>query len=312
MAASRRSFLFVMNPRASHHEPEAIRRAIRGFFDGKNIGYRLLEPDGAEETLAEIDAAFSDKHFDTVVAVGGDGTIMSVISGVLKHKARLGIIPKGTGNLLAGSLHIPVDEAGALETLLSGRIEMVYPARVNGRLFAIACGVGIDAEIIARTAPARKKRMGMLAYFIEGARRLVDFGDHLFELALDGEKKLVRGKGVMIINRPNFLEAIRPLAPLGKIAQARFRERMARPARRLDVCVFNIRNSAEYIPALIQLFSGQYGDEEPPIQHFEAEHVVIDARPRNVRVQADGEILDGLPVEIDVLDEAVPIIVPEE
>ena len=101
---------------------------------------------------------------DVVVAVGGDGSVVRVASALSGTKVALGIIPTGTGNLLAGNLKIPHGTADATRTVVTGRQKRIDLGRVKveGRDhdFAVACGIGFDAEVIAATGPDQKLHWG--------------------------------------------------------------------------------------------------------------------------------------------------------
>ena len=105
---------------------------------------------------------------DVVVAVGGDGAVVRVATALAETRVALGIIPTGTGNLLAGNLGIPHDPGKAARTVLTGRTRRIDLGRVTvdgaDHDFAVACGVGFDAEVIEATGTAQKLRWGKLAY----------------------------------------------------------------------------------------------------------------------------------------------------
>ena len=96
---------------------------------------------------------------DVVVAVGGDGAVVRVASALAKTKAALGIIPTGTGNLLALNLGIPKKAEEATDVILSGRVRRIDMGRIEtkGKTidFAVAAGVGFDAEVVQKTTRSR-------------------------------------------------------------------------------------------------------------------------------------------------------------
>ncbi|HEY0247608.1 MAG TPA: diacylglycerol kinase family protein [Gryllotalpicola sp.] len=117
-----------------------------------------------------------------VIASGGDGTIRAV-AGALRHTgAALGIVPSGTGNLLARNLGIPIgDPDAAVELAFTGQdrvvdvglAELTAPDDVTTEHpFMVVAGVGVDAAMIANTNPALKEKLGWLAY-VDGVLRSV-------------------------------------------------------------------------------------------------------------------------------------------
>jgi diacylglycerol kinase (ATP) len=123
---------------------------------------------------------------DVVVAAGGDGTVRAVADGMVGTGRAMGIIPAGTGNLLARNLDLPladVEEAFAVvlggidRTIDVGRLRVTE--RPDGateeepaHLFLVIAGLGFDAAMVADADDALKARMGWVAYFLAGARHL--------------------------------------------------------------------------------------------------------------------------------------------
>src|SRR5205085_9027809 len=66
-----------------------------------------------------------EQHVDMVIAVGGDGTINSVIQELAGSETALGVIPSGTFNVWARETGIPLDSKGALEVLVNGKIRRI-------------------------------------------------------------------------------------------------------------------------------------------------------------------------------------------
>lgn len=113
---------------------------------------------------------------DVVLACGGDGTVRSVAQALAGTGVALGLVPSGTGNLLAKTLGTPPEPAAATRIALTGddRTIDVGRIRVDGadeeRVFLVMAGTGLDAAIMANTGEAMKARVGTLAYVISGFR----------------------------------------------------------------------------------------------------------------------------------------------
>ncbi len=107
---------------------------------------------------------------DTVVACGGDGTVRAVLEGVVGSTAALGVVPLGTGNLLAANLDIPTDLAEAAGIAVRGTIRTLDVGVVNDERFAVMSGVGFDACMIRDANPRVKRRLGSVAYVVSAIR----------------------------------------------------------------------------------------------------------------------------------------------
>ena len=105
----------------------------------------------------------ADKGYQSVVAVGGDGSVNDVVNGIKDTDVRLGIIPCGSGNGLARSLKIPLQPWLAIRVLNQQYEQTIDSIVINDQyVCANAAGCGYDAYI-ARLMQAAKTR-GLAAY----------------------------------------------------------------------------------------------------------------------------------------------------
>ena len=153
------------------------------------------------------------RGFDTVISCGGDGTANEALNGIMRACAArtsidvaLGLVPLGSGNLLASDLGLPSDPVEAAKKLLTYQPREFRPGVVcsqgkNGpekRYFLVAAGVGADAELMYRTAVKAKEFWGRNAYFLEMARMALRRRYPMFqwsgkmsrEIAIKGEAML--------------------------------------------------------------------------------------------------------------------------
>lgn len=119
---------------------------------------------------------------DLVLVAGGDGTVRAVAESLRGAEVPLGILPVGTGNLLARNLQLPLnslDDAidiaftGDTRAIDLGVASVTYPdERIDDHVFLVMAGLGLDAQMIATTRPDLKKQVGWLAYVDAGMRAL--------------------------------------------------------------------------------------------------------------------------------------------
>ena len=133
----------------------------RGFIQEQQLDATVV-PTERPLHATELARQAVDEGCDTVVAIGGDGTINEVATGLIDTKTTLGLIPCGSGNGLARHLGIPKPNQLAFDTLLKGRLRVIDTGEANGRPFFNVMGLGFDADIADRFAKLTKR--GFQAY----------------------------------------------------------------------------------------------------------------------------------------------------
>lgn len=142
----------------------------------------------------------------TVIAVGGDGTVRAVAEALAGSDAALGIVPQGTGNLLARNLDVPLDDIpAALARISAGEIRQIDLGWVNtggeDQAFLVMVGFGVDAQMLVETDDDLKDRAGWLAYVEAMGRAMAGTEMTGISIALDGgEAQEVRGHTLLIGN----------------------------------------------------------------------------------------------------------------
>lgn len=111
---------------------------------------------------------------DVVFACGGDGTVRECVQVLSDTHVPLGLVPAGTGNLLALNLGISLDPADSLAPALHGTVKTFDVGEVGGEVFVVMAGAGLDAEIMANTDKKAKESLGSMAYVVEGAQSMFD------------------------------------------------------------------------------------------------------------------------------------------
>ena len=158
--------LVITNPAAARTDPIAV-EVVMATLRSAGWDAEVLATGGPGDA-GRLAAYAVQEKMDVCAVFGGDGTTMQAAAALVGSDVTLGLIPGGTGNLLAGNLRIPANPARAAKVLVSGvprRIDLGRLDRASGSdYFAVACGAGYDAVIMGRTASEQKRRWGMLAY----------------------------------------------------------------------------------------------------------------------------------------------------
>jgi diacylglycerol kinase family enzyme/membrane-associated phospholipid phosphatase len=153
---------------------------------------------------------------DTVLVVGGDGTVRVVCGELARTGVPIGIVPTGTGNLLARNLGLPLNIDAALEVVFTGDDRAIDIGGIEGddlgeETFVVMAGLGLDAAIM-ESATDLKAKMGWSAYVV-AALRQIRYPSLRVEIGIDsGPFEKYRARTVVIGN-VGYLQAGIPLLP---------------------------------------------------------------------------------------------------
>src|SRR5215207_11399000 len=169
---------------------------------------------GDARRLAEYGVA---QGVDVVAVFGGDGTTMQAAAGLVGTDIALGVIPGGTGNLLAGNLRIPASPIRAAKALVSARPKSFDLGRMDrpggAQYFAVACGAGYDARVMAGTLSEHKRRWGMAAYVATTLRLITDIRSTAHIITIDGVEYDAEAAMVLVANCGEVIPPLVRLRP---------------------------------------------------------------------------------------------------
>ena len=154
---------------------------------------------------------------DLVLGAGGDGTVRVICSGLADTGIPFGLIPAGTGNLLAKNIGIPLDAALALDVALDGEDKAIDLVGVTmdhrtRHTFAVMAGIGVDAAIMEGTNADLKKAVGSAAYFVSAAQH-ANHKALLTRVQVDDGETIERLAHVIVVGNVGFLQGNLPLIP---------------------------------------------------------------------------------------------------
>ena len=162
-----------------------------------------------------------------VIACGGDGTIRSVAQGLLGSSIPMGVVPLGTGNLLARNLDIPLDAVDrALFVAMSGRTRSIDLGEVtytdgqglsHDDVFLVMLGAGMDADMIAGTDDQLKARVGWLAYVGAFANTLLRGHRIKVEYSIDDDPQTYAKARTLLVANCGMLQGGMVLLPAAEI-----------------------------------------------------------------------------------------------
>jgi len=303
-----RRVLLVVNP-AARRGRESARAAAEAFqAAGVALDARETSRPGDAEALVKQGARASDAVF----VLGGDGTVMEVLSAVAstaragRHPSfsddgealAVGILPGGTGNLVASALGIPRDVRRAVRVLLAGDVRPIdLGMRGDGGAFAFAAGTGVDTAMVSNSSAAAKRRFGVLAYALAAARAALRLERFHLRATVDGVTHELPATSVLLANFGAVLGGRIVLGP-------GIRENDGL----LDLCVFSPSSAVDAVRLGWRLFRHDFRTD--PAMHFlRGQRFSLETDPPRP-FQADGELLQGCGLEVSVAMHAARLLVP--
>jgi diacylglycerol kinase family enzyme len=237
-----------------------------------------------------------------VLVWGGDGTVTAVASVLSGTGVPLGLLPGGTGNLLARNLGVPLHLAEAVSTAYRGRdraIDLldVYLGHGEHRISTVMCGTGWDAAMMA--APERlKKRLGWGAYAVEGARRMRQQPMRL-RLSVDGgPPQRIYGRTVLVANVGTLVAGLR-LLPESEPDDGL-----------LEVLIVDPESPLDWLRTTADVVRGRGAERDPSRTLLRGRDVVVSTGHRRRR-QIDGDLVgSGYGFHVRVLPGALKVRVP--
>ena len=288
---------------------------------------RLVEtagPGSAGAQAAEAVAAGAE----TIYACGGDGTVHDILQGMVAQapEVPIGILPLGTGNVLAYDLRLSSSAERAALQLLSYVPRRIAAGRVDfrsktgepeSRYFCVTAGIGVDAEMLYLVTAESKHRWGLLAYSWQMLRMALSHRFEHFDLEWrNGAVDRTSGSGsesewqrtsvaqLLAVRVGLFGPMLRRMAPDASLGR-----------NDLQAILYETSQPLRYLQQVAAAFLGRRWNV-PGIRHVGATHIVCrslkDGKPNErVYVEADGEVLGRLPASITIVPQAFTLLMPE-
>jgi diacylglycerol kinase (ATP) len=284
----------IYNPRAARRRQRRFEAVLHRLRDAGHT-VEILTTERAGDASSHVRSASPDK-VDLIAIAGGDGTMNDALQGVGPDTPPIGLVPLGTANVLAHELGIGTRPERIVETLASGRIELIRPGEVSGHRFMMMAGVGLDAQVVACVPRSLKSRLGKSAYLLEVIRTLGRWRGADIRLRVDGVDVEA---GTAIFCRGRHYGGRFILAPHGDLFAPALQ--LIRFPRGGALSVF-LRFLMIPSGLLVRLALA----DERPIENLEI------LSPAGEPIQADGDVVGHTPAVIRLCDQAMPFRVPSD
>jgi diacylglycerol kinase (ATP) len=263
---------------------------------GVDVELKLTEGPG---DAADIAAHAARNGSTDVIVAGGDGTINEAIQGMVGTRARLGILPRGTANVLARELGLPMNVDQSLKIAAVGKSKRIHFGvaidETTGarRHFVLMAGIGLDASVVRRVQPSLKKRIGKGAFWLSGLSHLASWEPKRFTLEIDGKQF------------DATFAAIGKGARYGGDLMITPRARLEEPE--FEVCIIETFSRLRYLQLLSYALREGMPRDKKGVQFVRTANVRAIG---DVPVQIDGELIGHLPMRFEISPHSMEVIVP--
>src|SRR5512138_3292265 len=291
----------LLNRSSGGSDAREIPDRIRDAFRSAGADAQVLTAADGERLLALAREAATGESA-AVVAAGGDGSVGSVASVLVRTGKPLGVLPLGTLNHFAKDLGIPLDLEGAARTIVEGRVAKVDVGEVNGRIFVNNSSLGLYPRIVQRREKQREKLgWGKWPAFVWATLHALHRHRSLDVLVTaDGHEIRRRTPFVFVGNNFYEMEGF-DVGTREHLDRGELSAYLAPGAKPADLVLFALR-------ALIGRLQGV-----PGFEGLRTPELRIETRGDRARVATDGEIsIVRTPLRYRVLAGALAVIVPRE
>ncbi|HEV2341746.1 MAG TPA: diacylglycerol kinase family protein [Candidatus Acidoferrales bacterium] len=243
---------------------------------------------------------------DLVIACGGDGTNNEVVNGLAGSKVPMAVLPAGTANILAKELGIPWDIPSAARLIASGtrvRIALgeMRDSRPGGeagppRYFLCVAGAGPDGAIVSGVDSARKLRIGILEYWLQGLRQFFFYRFPRFQI-VTAEKSVAAS--LVVVGRTKYYGGPFRITTRASLFEDSF-----------EIVAFTKRSRFLLALCLPAIWLGCLR-RMPGIESWKTRRISCeDAGTGEIFAQLDGEAAGKLPMEFNIVPDALTLVIP--
>lgn len=256
-----RTCWLILNPisGAGKNRGKILQAVKNGFQKFPGIQYQIKYTKYAGHATV-IAASAAEQNINQIIAVGGDGTLNEVASGLVQKKTALSLIPTGSGNGFARSLGVPLQIEKAVQVCLNPREQLIDVGVLNEKYFFGIAGLGLDAAIGASFQHFGVR--GPIPYFYIGLREFFMFKYEEIQIDINDKSFSVLPLLITVANTSQYGNGA-IIAPMAK-----YNDGM------LDLCVIRKFPCYHSVFQLPRLFSGTI-DRFKYFDHYRAEKIRI-------------------------------------
>jgi diacylglycerol kinase (ATP) len=225
---SKKRILFVINPKSGRRQRQDTDAVLSRFSEEYSFEYKVYRTTGGKDS-EEISRQLEDFKPETVIAVGGDGTVNMVATLLINSKIGLGIIPAGSANGMAYNLDISENFEAALNKNLSGQVHSIDVVQINKKYHCLHLGdIGLNARIVKRFGEEGSK--GLMGYGKQLLKELFERKNYFtFYIKLPEHRRRKMKAEMLVIANAKCFGTGAIINPNGKLNDGKFEIVIIRP-----------------------------------------------------------------------------------
>lgn len=292
-----RKILFVVNPVAGSGKAKDALEMIKNLMKIADISHDV-RVSNREGNVLEVSKWATKNDFTDIVAVGGDGTLIEVVSGIEGYfeKINVGIIPCGTGNDFARTVGIPFDHEKNIMSIIKGETRKVDTGRCNGQMFINSATFGLDGEVVKNTQIVKKIVSGPSAYLLSTIKTLATYKSKKVRIKID-ELTIDRDILIIAVGNGKYIGGGMKITPNAEVDD-----------ELLNICIVNKTPKLKLLSVFPLIFKGKHISCKE-VEMFDGKEISIICIDDILDVNLDGTLVGTTPVEIDIFGDKINVLV---
>ncbi|MBR1769757.1 MAG: diacylglycerol kinase family lipid kinase [Bacteroidales bacterium] len=289
--------LFIINPVSGIGKQKTVEKNLELLLNKDKFEYSIAYTQYAHHAT-EIARQAVEEKYNTVVAVGGDGSINDCVRGLINSDVKLGIIPAGSGNGLARCLHIPLETEKAIAVINNNNHLNIDTVNLNDMPYASVAGVGFDA-LIAKEFTGNTTR-GFQTYLRLVLKDYLNYIPKKYTMVIDGKEVEKEALFISFMNSNQFgYNAV--IAPKASLNDGL-----------LDIVIVK-KPPVVLAPLIVQMMFFHQMDKSPYVETIRAKEVQLKNFSDGIlNLDGEGISYQGNVLNFSVNPQNLNVIVPDE
>lgn len=279
--------LVINNHNAGRKQSIKYKKRILDFLLKNSSGFKFITPDELERVNVD--------EFDTLIAVGGDGTVNKLLPYLVNTDKKLGIIPTGTANLLAAKLGIPENLNKSLEIIENEKIVKTDCLKINDKFSILRTGFGYDGDIICKTSQSLKNKFGYFSYFVAGILFTLRLTSKKYNLKIDNKKLTENATCLIVANAANMYKNIFTVGKKARIDDGIF-----------DIFIMKTKNPVVFFFEFLKILLNLKYDNKN-VKYIKAQSVALENNYAICHIDGEKQKIRE-DIKIDILPKSVNVI----